>query len=791
MWDSESQKGINVSQETVALLSKIVFQSERGDFSVAEFIDSTTAKRFRASGKLQISQKADAKQRYRLIGQWEQNPKYGETFVVVYSEAQRPTELQGIAPYLANNVKGVGDVTSKKLVDHLKVTSIDAFVEVCKNDKEKIYQFFGEKKKSLADNIIHVMANDEVFRNVMIFLHEHNIPPHFARKIYEKYAENSVRNLLENPYRLISDFRHVGFMRADLIAQKLGIPSTSLFRLEAAFIYVLERALDDGHCCLPRDLLVARAQDVLGVKTDPTFDMQFVLDSLRVIYKKNKDTQSDSFVIREILNAQMQRTEVYFYLPEILRMEDEVAFHVSILIKNPITFEHKEKKLRDALQSEGGELQKVFPEIPFGNLSPEQRVAVEMSLGARVMILTGGPGCGKTYVLRTIYKIQRALNRKVGLCAPTGLAAKRMSASIGETAFTLHKFLGLGKKRSATEPEEVEEFETDSDAISRVDCVIVDESSMLSLDLFHALLTALGPNRRLILVGDADQLASVGAGNCLRDLIESKCIPMAKLTKIFRQGHGSPIPTAAREIILGTKPQFSFVSHVALFSNPEPFAMIPCSPQSFFELLLSFLLRTVKDVYGLNPMKDCQVLVPMRRGDVGQDNINKMLQNYLNPADGHKPEYPLPHGVTLRVGDKVIQTKNNYDLDVFNGDLGYCRSIERNGKDDVQVTVEFSDKTVKFQDNQMDDLQLCYAMTVHKSQGSEFPLCVIPMFGSYFTMLDRNLLYTAVTRASRSVILFGEDWAIKKAVSSQNAIKRFTCLGGLLKKNLSDYLIPN
>ncbi|MES2615416.1 MAG: ATP-dependent RecD-like DNA helicase [Bdellovibrionota bacterium] len=775
-----------MSQEITAMLSKVIFQSERGDFLVAEFIDALSAKRFRATGKIQVSAKSDAKQRYRLIGQWENIQKYGETFVCIYSEAERPSELKGIAPYLANNVKGIGEVTAKKLVEALKVTKIEDLVLICKQEKEKIYSFFGLKRKKIADGIIQSMVMDEVFRNIMIFLHEHNIHPNFSKKIYQKYGANSINLLMENPYRLISDFRRVGFLRADAIAQKLGIPTTSPFRLEAAFIYALEVAQDDGHCCLPRDALVDKSCELLGAKQDPTFSREYVLNELRQIFKKNKENNTDSFLIREVQNYNLsQKKGILFYLPEILKMEDEVAGAISLLLKNPVTQEAREKKTQEVVDKGDKTFEELFPDLPWEKLSQEQQQAVKMSLSSRFMILTGGPGCGKTFVLKAIYGIQKALNRKVALCAPTGLAAKRMTASIGENAYTLHKLLGLGKKKE-DENNILEELESNSDSLNEVNVVIVDESSMLSLDLLHVLLSKLGCNRRLILVGDVDQLPSVGAGNCLRDIIASECAPIAKLTKIFRQSQESPIPLAALDIISGIKPQYTYTSSVPFFPSPEPVAYIPCSTQTFFELLLPFLSGTVKDVYGLDPMRDCQILVPMRRTEVGQENINKTLQDYLNPPSEDKTQIALPYGGILRVGDKVIQTKNNYELDVYNGDLGFCKSIVKT-KESTEVIIEYSDKTISYDEDEIIDLQLCYAMTVHKSQGSEFPMCIIPMFGVYFSMLDRNLLYTAITRASKYVIVFGEDWSVKKAVKSQNAIKRYTGLQDLLRLHTTQH----
>ncbi|MGY3805137.1 SF1B family DNA helicase RecD2 [Pigmentibacter ruber] len=768
-----------MSQEVVGVLAKIIFENDRGDFRVADFIDPQTAKRFRASGKIFLSQKADSRQKYRLIGNWENNPKYGESFVAIYSEAARPSEAKGIAPYLANNVKGVGETTALKLVEALNIKDIETLVQICKEDKEKIYTFFGSKRKKTAENVITSMITDEVYRSVMIFLHEHNIPPKFAKRIYEKYGALSLNNLKENPYRLIADFRQVGFKRADAIAEKLGVPPTSPFRMEAAFVYTLEVAQDDGHCCLPRDLLIDKARDILGVKLNPVFSREFVLDHLRQIFKKNREIKNESFIIRDTTVFNNIQNEVLFYLPEVIKMEDEVAGFISSLLTKSISTEYKEQQILKELDSGEKKIDELFPNLPWDKLSDEQQTAVRMSLDYRIMVLTGGPGCGKTFVLKAIYGIQRALNRKVALCAPTGLAAKRMTHSIGEHASTLHKLLGLGRKKEE-QVNIIEELEGNTNALDNFNVVIIDESSMLSLDLFHSLLSSLGPNRRLILVGDVDQLPSVGAGNCLRDIIKSNKVPIARLTKIFRQSSESPIPLAAREIISGNKPNFKFVSYSPVFASAEPIAFIPCSTQTFFDLLQTFLSDTIPNIYNLDPVKNVQILVPMRKTEVGQENINKVMQNFLNPPHENKKECSLNFGGILREGDKVIQTKNNYELDVFNGDLGYCKTIIKT-KDKLEVIIEFSDKTVTYEDDDIDDLQLCYAMTVHKSQGSEFPLCIIPMFGVYYSMLDRNLLYTAVTRASKYIIILGEEWSIKKAVASQNAIKRYTFLDNLIK----------
>lgn len=759
-----------MATELTAMLSKVIFESPDKSFAVAEFIDASSAKRFKASGRITTIGKNSTQQQYRLFGEFEEKSKYGETFTVIYAEPMRPQTIAGIIPFLVNNVRGVGEVTATKMLETIGVKGIDDFVEVCKKEPKKIYDYF-KSRRNLAQAVITLMTGDEVYRAIMVFLHEHQIPPNFAERIYEKYGAEAVHMLSENPYRLISDFRNVGFLKADAIARKLGISITSPFRIEAAFIYVLEMASSDGHCCLPRDVLIDRAQNILEHKSEHKFTPEFVLTALRTIYKQYRDNNEPKFIIRNPLTADA-RNETLFYLPEYFDLENRAAGNLLQTIHSAKTKSLPEQELPKTRE----DLEILLPDMPWEKLSDEQLDAVLTSVASNVMVLTGGPGCGKTFVLRAIYKVQRALNRKVALCAPTGLAAKRMSASIEAFASTIHKLLRLGQDEKLTN-------ESSGSALEGVDVVIVDEASMINLELFVTLLESLGPSRQLILVGDADQLPSVGAGNCLRDVMNSGMVPVAKLTKIFRQSAESPIPLAAREIINGKKPTYTATLHTHAFTAAEAFAFIGCNASVMYQILNPFLKETIRTVYGLDPVKDCQILVPMRKGEVGQTKLNELLQNDLNPPSDDKAQCQLGPNFLLRTGDKVMQTRNNYDKEVFNGDMGYIREIRKTA-DALQVVVDFVDKSVTLEDDEIYELQLCYAMTVHKSQGSEFPLCIIPMFSQYYSMLDRNLLYTAVTRASRYVILIGEDWAIKKAIQSVTAQKRFTYLEQLLKSGI-------
>jgi exodeoxyribonuclease V alpha subunit len=444
-----------MSLEVTALLQKIIYSSPDGNFLVAEFIDGKTAKRFKASGKAFTLGKQDAQQRYKLFGEWVQTPKYGESFQVVYAEPQRPDTLKGIIPFLVNNVKGVGEATANKLLDGLQVRTLEEFVRICKEEPARVLSHFKEGKRKLATAVITLITGDEVYRSIMVFLHEHNIPPGFAQRIYERYGSESMAILLENPYRLISDFRNVGFLRADAIALKMGVAPDSPFRIEAGFLHALERAEGEGHCCLPRDVLVEKALAVLSMGgKDAAFSFEFVLAQLRSIYKRNKDEGTERFLLRlqdveAIVSDQAlpskatEKKSMLFYLPEVYRLENSVAAHC-------LRIRAREGIGQGALEARlaAGEigLHDLVPEIPWDTLSSEQRGAVDDSVSNRMMVLTGGPGCGKTFVLKAIYRVQRALGRRVALCAPTGLAAKRMTQSIEAQASTLHKLLKLGQR---------------------------------------------------------------------------------------------------------------------------------------------------------------------------------------------------------------------------------------------------------------------------------------------------------------------------------------------------------
>jgi len=735
-----------LSIEIQGILSRIIYQNQ--GFTIAEFIQSQTAERFRVKGPLTTLGKHSLHQTYHLMGHWQEDLKYGKTFILFYGEPQRPDSLEGIIPFLSNNIKGMGEVTAEKFLSQLSINSLLELNDLCQNQSQKVFNHF-KNKPDMAQSVIDLFTLDIAYRSIMVFLHEHEIPTHFAKKIYQQYGYESILKLQENPYRLIGDFKSMGFLKADSIARKLGLSPTSPFRIEASIQYVLDKAQDNGDCYLPIDTMIERALKILNNET-VFLESSEVLNSLRQSYKNQLDSSEKLFSVRKKDNDSL------FYLPVIYKQEDEVTR--ICLEMHQTQFPPVKEKLSD--------LQKQASEIPWDLLSPEQSEAVKVSISSSLMILTGGPGCGKTFVLKAIYAIQQLLQRKVVLCAPTGLAAKRMTQSIGAKAYTLHKLLHL--QNDDSHPSE----------LHGVDTVIVDESSMLSLDLLHSLLQAMGKGKRLILVGDSYQLPSIGAGNCLRDLIDSEKFPVIKLQRIFRQASHSPIPLAAQQILEGRSPEFSYIGKAHTLNIPESLGFIPSTKEDFFDELKDIMTSLIPKVYSLNPVEDVQILIPLRKGPVGQEATNTFLQNLLNPLSTKTslPEIKLFNGQSLRVGDKVIQTKNNYEKMVFNGDLGYCLSI-----DSQNVTIQFDDQNVTFKLDELGDLQLCYSMTIHKSQGSEFPLVVIPIFSSYFMMLNRNLIYTALTRAKKAALFVGEKNALHMGLRNIQATQRYTSLKWLLQ----------
>jgi exodeoxyribonuclease V alpha subunit len=689
-----------------------------------------------ALGDLQLGQPVT------LRGRFEEHPRYGRQLAVESFEIERPQGRVAVQAYLGSGlVKGIGPKLAERIVTELGEQAL----EVIESDPKRLARVRGIGGKK-AKEIQQAVQAQMGLREVMLFLHGHGLSPALAHKVFEAYGRDAPRLLKNNPYRLADDLVGVGFKRADEVAARLGIAEDSEERKQAGLLYALQQAVQrEGHCCLPRGQLLAAASQVLGQPAEAlTGALAALRDAGRVVVERLPG------------------------LPVLADGEDECVY--------PLTLHLAETALATALDRLA-----TSPPTPIAEgadraiadcqksarltLEVAQRGAVRSALVHPVCVITGGPGVGKTTIVRALAQIVEAHGRRIALAAPTGRAAKRLSEATGRPASTLHRLLEFqpGTYR----------FQRDERRPLEADVVVVDESSMLDLPLAYALVRAVAPGTHLVLVGDADQLPSVGPGRVLEDVIQSGRVDVVRLTEIFRQKRGSRIVVNAHRIREGVLPDVT--------AEP-PATGAPGVPSSDFYFVeqrdparaLSVVLRLVKEripqAFGLDPIADVQVLAPMYRGVLGVDRLNEELGALLVPDAGQA----LAAGARrYRTGDKVLQVRNNYDLELFNGDLGRVVLV---APEERRVVVRFPDKDVTYQGEEIDEIVPAYAITVHRAQGSEYPAVVLVLDQSHLLMLNRRLLYTAVTRASQLMILVGSRWALERAVGSDDEGRRCTGL---------------
>ncbi len=687
-------------------------------------------------------------------GEWTEHPVYGRQFNARACRIAPPDSLSAVEKYLGSGlIRGVGPSLAKQIVAHF---GMDAMA-VLDQQPERLTEVSGIGPKKAA-MILESYAGQVSARRVMLFLQNYGISPNLATKITKYYGEGTVELIQQNPYRLVTDIDGVGFLTADRIALSMGVDPHSEFRVRAALFYLLnEAAGNGGHTYLPRPVLTEQAVRMLHLETD--------------------------LVENQLTQALLQKMIVGFRLPD---MEEDCLclpfyFHAESEIANrlfALMQAHPYKKVTGFT----GRIAALEKELGL-TLSPRQRQAVRSAVEEGVLILTGGPGTGKTTIIRCILRLLSE-DQEVLLCAPTGRAAKRMTEATGVEAKTIHRLLEYGGEENTFARDENYPLETD--------CLIVDEMSMVDVALMRGLLRAVLPGTRLILVGDADQLPSVGAGNVLRDLLQSDAVPTVRLTDIFRQDERSMIVVNAHRINEGEMPTLNAKGTDFFF---ERRATQTDAAQTIRELLQSRLPKYLGFPQGewqREAVRAIQVLSPTKKGDCGSVTLNRLLQAALNPE---RPELDtLTHGENeFRVGDKVIQTKNDYQLlytrqtingpeegaGVFNGDVGYIDSIDPS---EHALTVCFDDERIAaYQKQQLDALELAYCLTVHKSQGSEFPVVVMPVVGGPPMLMARNLLYTALTRARRLVVLVGREEVIAKMVENNHVALRYTTLRARLE----------
>ncbi len=667
-------------------------------------------------------------------GQWVQDARYGHQFRAESVRQVMPATVEGMRRYLGSGlIKGIGPRTAEKIVDYFGLDTLN----VLDRDPERLMEVpdVGQKRMQM---IARAWAEQQAIKEVMLFLQGHRISTSLAIKIYKTYGDEAIHKVQENPYRLARDIWGIGFLTADKIARDLGLPEDSPHRMAAGVIYALNEATNDGHVFLPRPELVRLAGELLRLE-GVADGIEAAIDRLHAAEEIAIDTAPDA--------AGQDREAVY--LPGLYHAEVGVARRLRQMLDAP------DSRLADLGSVHWGPfLAALGAESPIA-LTEQQRGAVRQALSSKVTILTGGPGTGKTFTMKTVIAALQRTGHSFLLCSPTGRAAKRLSEATGQPAQTIHRLLGYSPAEGFARNEE-----NPLDA----DMIIVDEASMIDLSLFYHLLKAIAPETHLLLVGDADQLPSVGAGDVLRDLIRSGTIPVTRLETIFRQEGGSLIIRNAHRINHGEQPDTRNEGEDFFFFGAE-------DPESAAALVVDIVRNRLPERFGFDPLEDVQVLAPMHRGVVGVAALNQALQEALNPRG--RPAERWIMGRLFRVGDKVMQVRNNYDKEVFNGDIGRVQAIDF---DEQSLIVRMEDRLVTYDWSECDELVHAYAISVHKSQGSEYPVVVMPILTQHYMMLQRNLLYTAVTRARRMVVLVGTRKAIAIAVRNDKIAQRYSAL---------------
>ena len=672
-------------------------------------------------------------------GEWIEDDQYGTQFKADEISTSEPGNLAGIERYLGSGlIEGIGPTYAKKLVEKFGPEVFNII-----DDRSKILEEvdgIGPKRRK---EIKASWEKQKSVRRIMVFLHQHGISTARAVRIYKTYGDDSIKRLRENPYRLSHDLHGVGFKTADNIASKLGIKFDDRSRIEAGIQFAIQTATGNGHCSLPENELIESATDLLGV------DQISVEKCLERLITNNDIVKEDINSVSMIFPNHLVAAEK-LVSKKILSLASKGANYPEIEIEKALTW----------CQEKIG-----YP------LAEGQRKAVELSLRERVTIITGGPGVGKTTILRSALMILKAKKVNPILCAPTGRAAKRMAESTNLEASTIHRLLEF-QGRS-------EKFSHDENNPLKGDLFIVDEASMIDIQLMSSFLRALPEDAHLILVGDVDQLPSVGPGSVLSDMIMCDKIPVARLNEIFRQSSESRIISAAHEINQGMIPEE--LSKSAKNDPKSDFFFLSCDePEKTSEIIANLVSSRIPEKLGLDPINDIQVITPMHRGSLGTQSLNRKLQDSLNPANESTFEIER-FGARYRVGDKVIQTRNNYDKEILNGDIG---KITRISTDPGEIEIQFSGgRKVSFEPGELDELSPAFAITVHKSQGSEFPCVVIPVSTQHYLLLQRNLLYTAITRGSKVVILVGQKKAAAMAVKNIDTKERYR---GLLERLINN-----
>jgi len=712
---------VNFADRAVAgIIRRLTFRNEQNGYFVARIAIPGIKEEHTVVG---YASQINEGERLEAEGRWE-NSKYGRQFKATSVRLSAPADEEGLQKFLAGALKGIGPICAAKLVAAFGTKVAD----VLTNQPERLREVPGIGKKR-ARAIIEAWQSRGENAEVLTWLCGLGLSLRFAQRILQEYGDKTRRIVSHNPYELAFSIHGIGFRKADAIARRLGLTESNPHRVRAALQHLMQEATEFGSCGLPQQRLIEQAHTLLGFAPSAA-RTELIRSALAQLIEERK------------LIADTVHGEDCVFLPRIYEAEKAIARDLIARLMRPVRpIEGLEEAIQEA-------------EIDLGvTLESTQREAVLRALRERVFVLTGGPGTGKTTITRAIVRVLEKSGHDVIVCAPTGKAAKRASEAIGVEARTIHRTLEWGQ----TGPTR--------DAGSPLDCdaLVCDELSMVDVPLFRALLEALPKNARLILVGDADQLPSVGPGKVLTDLLGSGVIPSVRLIEVFRQAQESLIIQNAHRVNSGKEPMLGWQADTDF---------------GFFEFedaaaTRDALLRTAQNIWkrGFDPIRDVQVLAPMRNGELGVDRLNVELQKMLNPMP--PASMPFHNGGVLGVGDKVIQLRNNYTKEVFNGEIGFVQALDPENR---KVTVEFDGRLVEYTADDLDEIRLAYAFTIHRSQGSEFPVVLMVLANQHYVMLKRNLLYTGITRARKLMFIFGSRWAARQAARNCQIEERYSKL---------------
>ncbi len=729
-----------LSELLQGVVERLTYHSDESGYTVARFKVPRSSELVTIVGNFASIQPG---QTLHLEGIWREHPKYGAQFQVTQYREAKPATLTGIEKYLGSGlIKGVGSATAKRIVAYFGADTL----EVLEQQSERLAEVPGISQKRVK-LIQAAWAEQRAIKDVMLFLQSHGISTAYAVKIFKQYGDASIATVTQNPYQLAAEVYGIGFVTADAIARSLGIDPGSDYRYRSGISHMLQAAATEGHCFLPQPELAERAVQRLSLPGHQP--------DLAVMTQLTSKMALTGELVMQLGNAEQP---AICYDPPFYGAEFKLAERLALLLSQPLTVDlPRVQRWIDRFIEKTG--------LP---LSDQQRQAVEIAACSRLLVLTGGPGTGKTFCTRTIVALWKAMGKTIALASPTGRAAQRLSEMTRQEAKTVHRLLEF-------DPSQFK-FKREADNPIPAEAIVIDEASMLDLFLANSLLKAIRLESQLLLVGDIDQLPSVGPGNVLADLIQSGQIPVVRLSEVFRQAQSSQIVRNAHEINQGKLP---ILEPVSLQPDSDCLWVNAFQPEQGLRAIQQLVNQTIPQL-GFEPLRDLQLLCPMIRGELGTRRLNQLLQQLLNPPSASQRQLNRGSKI-LREGDRVIQQSNDYNREVFNGDIGRIQAIDLN---EQSVTVQFAERLVSYDYADQTELELAWAVSIHKSQGSEYPVVILPIYMQHSLLLSRNLIYTGLTRAKQLAIFVGSQKAIEFAVNQTKNQQRYTLLAERLRELL-------